>query len=194
MEVLAFIIFLFVGLVSLSASKPRFTQDQQSLGKTWIQCPEQTPDHAFDMTVLRVIDGDSLKVRIAEVYLDDSNNVTRNHESELRLRDIDAPEFFQRGGQAAKKALERVLKGKNLKAVVLTDTDYYGRLLATVYLDDRNISLEMVANGLAWIDTKYNKDQKYWRVLKEAQSKKLGIWDGGKNMPPWIFRKLKRKS
>ena len=189
MEVLAFIIFLFVGLVSLSASKPRFTQAQHSLRKTWIQCPEKTPDHAFDMTVLRVIDGDSLKVLIAEVYLDDSEHITRNHETELRLRDIDAPEFSQRGGHEAKKALEMVLKGNKLKAVVEADTDNYGRLLATIYVDDRNVSLEMVANGQAWIDAKYNKDQKYWRVLKEAQLKKLGIWAEDDPVAPWEWRR-----
>lgn len=118
MEALALLAFLLVGLVFLSALTSRLPQDQHFLPKAWIQCPEKTPDYAFDMTILRVIDGDSLRVLIAEAYLDDSKHITRNLKTELRLRDIDAPEFFQRGGHEAKKALETVLKGKKLKAVV----------------------------------------------------------------------------
>ena len=192
MEIL--LIILGVAFFLASAFNKRNTHKYESkiINNNWIECEEITPSNSYEMQVLSVIDGDSLAVSIPEVHLESSDEITRNYKTEVRLRDIDAPEFFQFGGRAAKTALEKIVSGKTIRAVAQTETDHYGRLLATIYFEDRNISLELVANGLAWIDAKYNKRQKFWSLLKQAQHKKLGIWSRNKNMPPWIYRRRLR--
>ena len=87
--------------------------------------------------VSRVVDGDSIEVRVA------------GSEFPVRLFGIDTPEFEQAYGETASRALNRKLDGRTV-AVSIEDIDDYGRLVGTVYHRGHNINLEMVAEGHAW--------------------------------------------
>ncbi|WCL49480.1 thermonuclease family protein [Leptospira sp. GIMC2001] len=74
----------------------------------------------------RVVDGDTLLVQIDlgfGIFI----------EERLRLRGLDAPEVAERNGQAAKKFVERELKGTNFLILKTYGSDIYDRYLVEVF-------------------------------------------------------------
>ena len=53
----------------------------------------------------------------------------------------------------------------------------------------RNIELEMVINGWAWVLSRYRPDQRYFDALADAQRCRRGIWAFDDNIPPWEFKR-----
>ena len=63
----------------------------------------------------------------------------------------------------------------------------------------RNVELEMVLNGWAWVVEKYGPDEKYLDALADARNNRRGIWAQADNVAPWHFkqaqhRKIRKKS
>jgi endonuclease YncB( thermonuclease family) len=58
----------------------------------------------------------------------------------------------------------------------------------------RNIELEMVVNGWAWVLDRYCPDDRYFDALEYAQRRRRGIWAADDNMSPWEFKKLKYRA
>jgi micrococcal nuclease len=55
----------------------------------------------------------------------------------------------------------------------------------------RNIELEMVLNGWAWVLERYGPDERYLDALNDARRHKRGIWAFESNIHPWEFKKQK---
>ncbi len=53
----------------------------------------------------------------------------------------------------------------------------------------RNIELEMVLNGWAWVLDRYEPDQRYFHALEDAQRSRRGLWARDGNIHPWEFKK-----
>ncbi|MDT7858456.1 MAG: thermonuclease family protein [Candidatus Aenigmarchaeota archaeon] len=115
--------------------------------------------------VSRVIDGDTLELSNGE---------------KVRLIGINAPEIGDFLGEEAKNFLASLVEGKmvDLEADYI-ERDEYGRRLVFLFLDGRNINVEMVRNGLAHTFG-LGKVSKYVNELKEAESyaikEQIGIW------------------
>ena len=99
--------------------------------------------------VVRVSDGDTIAI------LDSSNAQLK-----IRLNKIDAPEKSQAFGQRSKQHLSDILFGKRV-TVTWDATDRYGRILGTVWLDGRDINLQMVRDGFAWHYKRYDSTPAY---------------------------------
>ncbi len=146
---------------------------------------EGNPVPAFGLTgrVVRVADGDTLSLL-------DKNNT----QHKIRLHGIDTPERDQPYGKAAWKALSTMVAGKTVGVVVL-GKDSYGRTDGTVYLDERNINLAMVAGGHAWWYRYYAKDDRLLAVTEQqAREQKRGLWAQPDPIPPWDWRRQQRYS
>ncbi|QYY35283.1 thermonuclease family protein [Ruficoccus sp. ZRK36] len=78
---------------------------------------------------VRVIDGDTLLVQRLEV--DEPEPAVR-----VRLAGIDAPELKNDGGEAAKEALEKLVKGRVLEVHPI-EYGKYGRLIADLTFPDK---------------------------------------------------------
>lgn len=64
-----------------------------------------------------------------------------------------------------------------------------GPLLVT-----RNIELEMVLNGWAWVLERYGPGERYLEALDDAQRHKRGIWAAtDTNIRPWEFKQQKHR-
>lgn len=114
--------------------------------------------------VVGIADGDTLTCLAAD-----------HQRLKVRLNQIDAPERGQAFGQAARRKLADLVHGRTV--MLETDgTDRYGRTIAQVFLDERNINLEMVGSGYAWAYRKYLKDPRYLQREAEARAASRGLW------------------
>lgn len=108
-------------------------------------------------------------------WVTDGDTITIK-KTQIRLYGIDAPELNHPYGQKAKWALHRLCKGHAIRAEI-TDEDDYGRTVARCYLPDgRDLSAEMVKQGLALDWPKYSGG-KYKNLETSNARKKLYLAD-----------------
>ena len=108
----------------------------------------------------------------------------------VRLMTIDAPEKAQPYGNAAKMGLSRLIFKKQV-GIDAYKVDRYGRTVATLWLGEQDICLEMVKSGMAWVYTKYADPRifpEYYSAEAQARTKHLGLWSQPNPVPPWAFR------
>jgi len=154
------------------------------------------PIRTVDGIVTQITDGDTVKLETEE-----------GTKLKIRLYGIDAPETekinhrtgaVSKAGQPYGEEAYKALKSKMLDSKVKVDImaiDRYKRMVGIVYLNNRNINLEMVKEGWAWayreyLDRPYASE--YIDAEGEARTKKLSLWQQPNPQPPWEFRKLMR--
>jgi endonuclease YncB( thermonuclease family) len=144
-------------------------------------------------TVTKVSDGDTIHVKTPE-----------QTKLKVRLYGVDAPEtpkINQRTGRVNKpgqpygeescKALKSKIMGMQIRLDII-DIDKYKRMVGIVWIDDRNINLEMVRKGYAEAYVEYLKEpyrSQFMRAELEARSAKRGIWSLPDYERPKDFRK-----
>ncbi|MBA1280413.1 thermonuclease family protein [Stutzerimonas stutzeri] len=134
-----------------------------------------------------IADGDTIYVRDTE----------QNASYRVRLAMIDAPESAQDYGIESKAALQQLLRGAGLLTLHVDSSDRYGRLIALVKDErNRNINLEMVSQGAAWVYTQYAKrgafgDQYsfFSNAERQARIRQIGLWRNPEPIEPWRFRR-----
>ena len=128
--------------------------------------------------VIKVADGDTITILDA--------NKTQH---KIRLNFIDAPESKQAFGQKSRKYLDDMVYHKNV-TVEFEKRDMYGRVLGFVFVDGKNVNLEMVKAGFAWHYEHFaKKATEYAEAQQQAKEAKLGLWADPNPIPPWDFRK-----
>jgi endonuclease YncB( thermonuclease family) len=136
----------------------------------------QTQEFSLDAELLWVMDGDSLRVRIA------------GEQVEVRLADVDAPERGQCYAWEAKLALIDLVRGKRL-TVVPREIDRHGRMVARVWVREMDVSRELVKQGAAWFYPAYAKDGTLRELERQARAAKRGLWSiEGPRVAPWAWR------
>ncbi len=100
-------------------------------------------------SVLRVVDGDTLRVNCA------------GRRESVRLLQIDAPEHGTAGHREATATLRRLVGGRVVELELNTPPkkrrDRYGRLLAYVFVQGENINVALVRRGVARYWTRYGR-------------------------------------
>lgn len=118
-----------------------------------------------EITVVSVVDGDTLKVSSGEV---------------VRLIGIDSPETKAPYYMEAKNKLTELTLNKKVGLEKdISKVDRYGRLLRYIYVGDLFINLEMIKQGYATAytyppDVKYSKE--FVAAEKDARNNKRGLW------------------
>ena len=154
------------------------------------------PIRTVDCMTERILDGDTFSCAVKEsggTFL------------KIRLYGIDAPEgerrhyktntFMKAGqpyGEEATSALTKKLGNLAVSTVKIYAIDKYKRMVGMVFIGDRNINQEMVAEGYAWayrqyLDAPYKSE--FIGLEEQARAKKLGLWKESNPEPPWNFRK-----
>jgi len=105
----------------------------------------------------------------------------------VRLRGIDAPEFDQPHGQSARNALVDRLAGRRVR-VAGTARDQHGRLLGTLWLEDRNLNRELVAEGHAWVFDGFAPDPDLVAAEEAARRARRGLWSADHPVSPSRWR------
>ena len=127
--------------------------------------------------VTRVLDGDTVRL-----------NIPGQGEQTIRTWGIDCPEKKQRFGPQAEKFFASLIWGKPL-TLKIRSKDQYGRLIAQVFHEGKDIGLVMVRYGYAWHYVSITKDKALAKAQAEAKKQELGLWRDKNPIPPWTFRK-----
>ena len=146
----------------------------------------QNPTILKGYQAVKVSDGDTLNVQKVE------NGKFVGEIVKIRMFGIDAPEKTQDYGIESKQALEKMVNGKTLE-IEEKNRDRYGRTVAIVYVNGKNINEEMVKNGNAWWYQEYDKkDTKMQTYQENAKKNKLGLFGKRGYVEPWNYRKEKK--
>ena len=138
------------------------------------------------VTLISVGDGDSVRVTSRQ-----------GEKATIRLACIDAPETSQgASGKWSTQTLKGLIQGKSisLKSQV---KDRYGRTVAEIFVGNRNINLQMVQVGAAYVYRQYltqcDRDS-YLRAEDTATKQGLGVWGPYKPAQvPWEHRRSRRR-
>jgi endonuclease YncB( thermonuclease family) len=147
---------------------------------------------ATDDKVTRVIDGDTVEVRIGPT------------KTTIRLVGIDAPETSKakrEPGQPFSQSATKHLAGLVLNKTVTVKEygrDRYGRILGVVLLNGTDINLEMVKAGLAevyrGVPAPGFKNEPYLNAEKDARQAGKGMWSlGEKYVSPRDWRRMQKE-
>jgi endonuclease YncB( thermonuclease family) len=110
----------------------------------------------------------------------------------IRLEGIDCPELGQDFGTRAKQFTSAMVFGKDVQ-VKEYNLDMYGRMVARVYVEAKDLSLELVKAGLAWHYKHYSSDPVLAEAEVRARRAKTGLWSMPNPVPPGEYRKLHRR-
>ena len=127
-----------------------------------------------------VMDGDTLLV-----VLDDQHEPVK-----VRVKDIDAPESCQPGGEAAREAMIALALRQRVE-VDLVAEDVYGRQVARVMRGELDLGAEMVRTGMAWAYRFKTGKGPYARWQRQAQQQRIGLFAAKETaMSPPVFRQF----
>lgn len=128
--------------------------------------------------VVKVKDGDTIVVL-------DADNVQHT----IRLADIDCPEYKQPYSKVAKQFVSDEIFMANVE-IVSKGIDRYGRTIGFVmYGNGKDLSRELLINGLAWHYIKYSDSLTFTYLEKMAREGGRGIWADKNAVAPWEWRK-----
>lgn len=137
---------------------------------------EDTEYERAEVPLVRVIDGDTIKV------------IINNKEENIRFLLVDTPETNhprmdgpQPFGHDAKKFMEEFMEGGKVEIELdVSERDHYGRILAYVYVNGVSAQEELLKRGLARVayifppNTRYVDT--YQAIQEKAQAEGIGIW------------------
>jgi micrococcal nuclease len=140
-----------------------------------------TAQTTFTGTVVKIKDGDTV------VVLDSTKTMIT-----IRLAGVDAPEKKQDFGLKAKQFTIDEVAGK-IVTVKIIAKDRYGRSVAWILYDKKNLSEELLKVGLAWHYIQYDKSKFLQSLEDKAKENKVGLWSIPNPIPPSEYRKSKNK-
>jgi endonuclease YncB( thermonuclease family) len=185
---------------SISVSDPALTIQAGDLVYTDILVEDLPPigdEYTYGKDIPRVsgftfgraVDGDTV------VLLDKTQN------ERVRLFGIDAPEKGQPFAKEGAEYVTEMCEGQEIFLTVL-GRDKYRRTLGLLDCGEVSINEGLLMNGLAWAYTEYLEKYKdeypfhYFFNAHEtfAKDRKLNIWSEENPIPPWEYRKNKKKN
>ena len=157
---------LLIGVLSVVGGTKYEKEIRQVLNQ---QTVNQTQNRVLpkEGTVKRIIDGDTIELQ--------DNTI-------VRYQGVNAPDSSEPFYKEATDANKKLAEEKKIKLEYDAYTsDRFGRILAYVIVDDKNISIELVKKGLAKVAILEDRRKLIYqdqllKAQEEAKSKKLGIW------------------
>ena len=145
----------------------------------------------------------SLAAEFEIIHVNDGNTVkaeSQGYAFTIRLVGIDAPETSKKKNepgqpfsQRAKTLLQMLVLNKTVE-LESYGLDRYSRVLGVIYIDGKNVNLELVKEGLAEVykgkPAPGFDNRPYWDAEREARKNMRGMWSlGDKYISPRRWRK-----
>jgi endonuclease YncB( thermonuclease family) len=134
----------------------------------------------FEAWGYKISDGDSVAVVFNKKIL------------HIELDGIDCPELEQEFGEEARKFSKSFIYKKKV-TVDIRNYDEQDRIIGRISSGGQELSLALVAEGLAWYNKKNGSDKELAKAQKKAKKAKKGLWKQSKPTSPWIFREAQEK-
>lgn len=132
-------------------------------------------DQVYTAKVIGISDGDTITVLVD------------NTQIKIRVDGIDCPESRQPFGTRAKQFTSDFCYGK-IVTIKKKELDRYGRTIARVICDGKDLSEELLKAGMAWHFKKYDSTPKLSDLEIQARKRKVGLWSEPDPVAPWCFR------
>ena len=138
------------------------------------------PDQSIPETPV-VLAGQTIQGRVLDVMSGKTftMNTPDNQVIEVWLAEIAAPAYGQRHWAASTQALADKIIGNEVTILAISQRDLEKgsmQLISQVYLGDRWINREMVAEGMAWHSPEYLQSDELSAAEYQAKEMQLGIW------------------
>lgn len=166
------------------------------LGRLWVTAVFCL---VFAFGLHAVVHAGLLEGKVVSVH--DGDTITlldaARQQHKIRLAGIDAPELSQAFGRVSRQHLADQVAGRTV-VIEWTKRDKYQRLVGKVLLNGRDINITQIEAGLAWHYKKYATEQspedrlRYARAEEKSRAARLGLWEDGRSVPPWEYRKTKK--
>ncbi|EDO1218683.1 thermonuclease family protein [Listeria monocytogenes] len=162
----------------LSAKFQHVTSSAKALIPGGSSTGEKAPENAIPVELDHVVDGDTISVKFEG----------ETKAKTVRLLLIDTPESVkpntpvQPYAKEASNYMKELVTNSNLTLEYDSGgaTDKYGRVLAYVYADGKNVNEEMLKEGFARVAYVYEPNTRYLSEFKQAEAaakeKKKNIW------------------
>jgi len=164
---------------------------------TAFPCFAKEPIRVIEGLVTKISDGDTIQVTDklgtkvkARFYGIDCPETEKSNKKTGRISKPGQP-----FGTEAYNALQGKLERQRVRLDVM-DIDRYGRVVSVVWVGNRNINKEMVAEGWAWAYRQYldrAHASEYIGAEEQARRSRLGLWVQSNPQPPWEFRRQQKK-
>lgn len=158
---------LLLSLFSFVAGTKYEKQIKNAIENQPVISSNQVTEFPTEAKVKRVIDGDTLELEKGQI---------------VRLVGVNASNNGEPYEEQATEYSKKLIEGKKVKLEYdAYKSDRFGRILAYIIIDNKNLSVELVKKGLAKVVI-YEKrkpliyQDELLKAEKEAKSKKLGIW------------------
>lgn len=135
----------------------------------------------FTAKVLFVIDGDSLRLNRHGKLV------------EVRIAEIDTPEYDQPYGSAAKNFAFKNAANRTVLVEVLTIDRYQRRVAKITLPTGEMLHRALLRAGLAWWYRYYSDDESLGVLEQEARESRRGLWRDPAPVPPWTHRRNRRR-
>ena len=111
------------------------------MGLYYFDSPHQQIAEDFDAKVLRVVDGDTIRVTVP----------FRDFDFPIRISNLLAPEMNEKGGERSRNHLRGLIEGKNIEVIInkANRVGKWGRLLGEVRESGFDIGQQMINEGFA---------------------------------------------
>jgi len=158
---------LLLAISSFLAGTKYEKQIKETIENQPVIVNNQILDFPKEAKVRRVIDGDTVELDKGQI---------------VRLVGVNVPNDNEEINEKATEFTKKLVEGKKVKLEYdAYNSDRFGRILAYIIYDNKNLSIELVKKGLAKV-TIYEKrkpliyQQQLLDAEKEAKNKKIGIW------------------
>ena len=145
-----------------------------SLLPLFVALPAWSARDGFEGTVVRVVDGDTIHVRIGDRV------------EKVRYIGVNTPEVHhptkgeEPGGREATEVNRRLLTGNHVRLELdVGERDRYGRLLAYVWVGETMVNAELVRLGYAQVMTvppNVRYQEMFVKLQREAREAGRGLW------------------
>jgi endonuclease YncB( thermonuclease family) len=108
----------------------------------------------------------------------------------VRMAAIDCPEKKQQYGSTVSSIVSNLVLDKKVQ-LKAHNKDLYGRTIGEIFVNGVSLNNYLVQMGHCW--AYMTKDAYILDLESQARSARTGLWADENPVPPWEFRKSKRR-